>query len=62
MKEGSLLRRHPSLSEIRERFQARFAAFDDSHKKLIDPLPYPVELSDRLKALQEKVSRQAIKR
>lgn len=58
MKDGKLVRAHPSLNEIRERFKAGFSALDETHKRLHDPLPYPVKVSDRLKALQDKVSRE----
>lgn len=57
MQHGALLRKHPSPGEIRERFQTRFAALDDAHKRLTDPLPYPVKLSERLKALHKEISK-----
>ncbi|MEE9402191.1 MAG: nicotinate phosphoribosyltransferase, partial [Desulfobacteria bacterium] len=56
MQDGRLLRNHPSLEEIRERFRTNFEALDDKFKVLQGDSSYTVTLSDRLKALQEKAS------
>jgi len=56
MQDGRLLRNHPSLEEIRERFRTNFQALDDKFKVLQRDSSYTVTLSDRLKALQEKAS------
>jgi nicotinate phosphoribosyltransferase len=56
MQDGRLLRNHPSLEEIRERFRTNFQALDDKFKVLQGDSSYTVTLSDRLKALQEKAS------
>ena len=56
MQDGRLLRNHPSLEEIRERFRTNFQALDDKFKALQGNSSYTVTLSDRLKALQEKAS------
>jgi nicotinate phosphoribosyltransferase len=54
MQDGRLLRNHPSLEEIRERFRTNFQALDDKFKVLQGDSSYTVTLSGRLKALQEK--------
>jgi nicotinate phosphoribosyltransferase len=59
MKGGTLMRKHPSLNEIRDRFKERFSALDEKYKALTDAPSYPVHVSERLKALQEKVKRDA---
>lgn len=56
MQDGKLLRRHPSLEEIRERFRKNFQALDDTFKVLQGAPSYPVKLSPRLKAVQEIAS------
>ncbi len=56
MQDGRLLRNHPSIEEIRERFRTNFQALDDKFKALQGNSSYTVTLSDRLKALQEKAS------
>jgi len=56
MQEGRLLRKHPSLEEIRERFQKNFQALDATYKALQGAPSYPVKLSARLKAVQETAS------
>ena len=53
MQDGELVKRHPSLHEIRERFSKNFLALDDKFKALRGAPSYPVQLSDRLKAVQE---------
>ena len=56
MQDGKLLRKHPSLEEIRERFGKNFQSLDDMYKALQGTPSYPVKLSARLKALQETAS------
>ncbi|MBW1676461.1 MAG: nicotinate phosphoribosyltransferase [Deltaproteobacteria bacterium] len=56
MQDGKLLRKHPSLEEIRERFRKNFAALDEKYKTLDGAHLYPVKLSARLSALQETAS------
>jgi nicotinate phosphoribosyltransferase len=56
MQDGKLLRKHPSLEEIRERFRKNFAALDEKYKTLDGAHLYPVKLSARLTALQETAS------
>jgi nicotinate phosphoribosyltransferase len=54
MKAGKVLRKHPSLAEIRERHKESFSALDKKYKALTDSPPYPVSVSERLQAVQEK--------
>ena len=56
IQDGKLLRRHPSLEEIRERFRKNLAALDEKYKALHDAHLYPVKLSARLKEVQEASS------
>ncbi len=56
MQDGRLLRKHPVLDEIRERFKENFSALDDKYKALQGAPSYPVKLSDRLKAVQKAAS------
>ncbi|MBW1860590.1 MAG: nicotinate phosphoribosyltransferase, partial [Deltaproteobacteria bacterium] len=42
MEEGKLLKSHPSLEEIRERFRKNFESLDDSYKALEGAPSYPV--------------------
>jgi nicotinate phosphoribosyltransferase len=56
VEDGKLLRAHPTLDEIRERFRKNFQALDEKYKALNEPSLYPVKLSPRLKALQEAAS------
>jgi hypothetical protein len=56
MQDGRLLRNHPSLEEIRERFRTNFQALDDKFKVLQGDSSYTVTLSDRLKALHDTLS------
>jgi nicotinate phosphoribosyltransferase len=53
MEDGQLLRSHPSLKEIRERFRKNFESLDDSYKALEGAPSYPVGTSSRLKELQD---------
>lgn len=56
IQDGKLLRGHPPLEEIRERFRKNLAALDEKHKALHDAQSYPVKLSAHLKAVQEASS------
>ncbi len=56
IQDGKLLKSHPSLEEIRERFRKNFAALDEKYKALENPPVYPVKVSARLNALQETAS------
>ena len=53
MQGGRILRPHPSLAQIRERFQREFAALDAGYKTLEADQKYPVDVTPRLKRLQE---------
>ncbi len=53
MKEGKLLKAHPTLEEIRQHFAERFQALDEAYKALDGAPSYPVRLSPRLSALQK---------
>jgi len=56
IQDGKLLKSHPSLEEIRERFRKNFAALDEKYKDLENPPVYQVKVSTRLNALQETAS------
>ncbi|MBW2019991.1 MAG: nicotinate phosphoribosyltransferase [Deltaproteobacteria bacterium] len=56
MENGKLLKTHPSLEEIRERFAKNFQALHEKYKALDGAPSYPVKLSARLKALQNASS------
>ena len=56
IRDGKLLKSHPSLEEIRERFRKNFAALDEKYKDLENPPVYQVKVSTRLNALQETSS------
>ncbi|UCD87170.1 MAG: nicotinate phosphoribosyltransferase [Desulfobacterales bacterium] len=56
MQDGRLLRKHPFLDEIRERFKENFSALDEKYKALQGVPSYPVKLSARLKAVQKTAS------
>jgi nicotinate phosphoribosyltransferase len=45
----------PSLKEIRANFLEELGHLDDRHKSIRSPALYPVELSPRLKRLQEEI-------
>lgn len=53
MENGKPNKSHPSLREIRERFQKNFARLDEKYKSIHEPVSYPVKLSRRLSELQE---------
>ena len=54
MKNGRLVGPMPPLSDIRVNFSKNFKRLDDCYKRLENADSYPVAVSDRLKALQEK--------
>jgi nicotinate phosphoribosyltransferase len=53
MEHGKVLRPHPSLQELRQKFKENFSALDQKYKALKDPPAYPVRLSPRLQQRQE---------
>ena len=53
MESGQLLRPHPQLQLLQERFKENFAALDDEYKSIQDHNAYPVKLSTLLQALQK---------
>jgi hypothetical protein len=54
MESGHLLRPHPQLQVLQERFKENFAALDDEYKLIQDHKAYPVKLSTRLQNLQKE--------
>ena len=56
MKNGRLTRPHPSLGRIRNQFQRNFRALAESLKALDAVETYPVDISSRLRRLQDDVS------
>jgi nicotinate phosphoribosyltransferase len=58
MEKGELLRNHPSLEEIQERFRKNFESLDDSYKALEGTPSYPVKLTAKLKALHDTLPNQ----
>jgi len=58
MDSGKTQGTYPSLKEIRERFLAEFDLLDENVKAILTPKPYPIEISPRLKQLNEEISRQ----
>jgi nicotinate phosphoribosyltransferase len=55
MENGHLLRPHPQLQRLQERFKENFASLDDGYKSIQEYKIFPVKLSTRLKNLQERV-------
>jgi nicotinate phosphoribosyltransferase len=55
MENGHLLRPHPQLQMLQEKFKKNFAALDDGYKSIQNHKAYPVKLSTRLENLQERV-------
>jgi nicotinate phosphoribosyltransferase len=53
MENGQLLRPHPQLQMLQEKFKENFAALDDGYKSIQDHRAYPVKLSIRLQNLQK---------
>ena len=54
MRDGKTVSRPDSLAEIRERFRHEFERLDPACKAIRAPARYPVELSEKLKRLQEE--------
>jgi nicotinate phosphoribosyltransferase len=52
MEDGKVLRPHPTLEGIRNRFELNFSRLDDQYKSIHGAAVYPVRLSNRLKQLQ----------
>lgn len=52
MRDGALLRPHPTLDELRERCRAQLAALPDGLRRLSDAVSYPVTPSGALEARQ----------
>ncbi len=53
MGNGKILRSHPQLQMLQEKFKENFAALDDRYKSIQDHKAYPVKLSTRLQNLQK---------
>ncbi len=56
MEKGKLLRPHPSIEEIRERFYTNFQALEDKYKALEGAPFYPVDISQGLRNLERAAS------
>jgi nicotinate phosphoribosyltransferase len=56
MRNGSLSKIYPSLTEIRGVFEADFASLHENVKAIRDPSDYPVEFSPGLRALREEIT------
>ncbi|MCJ7541840.1 MAG: nicotinate phosphoribosyltransferase, partial [Desulfobacterales bacterium] len=54
MENGHLLRPHPQLQMLQEKFKENFAALDDGYKSIQDHKAYPAKLSMRLQNLQKE--------
>jgi nicotinate phosphoribosyltransferase len=54
MENGKILRPHPSLQTIQDRFKNNFALLDDCYKSILEHYAYPVKLSKSLQKLQER--------
>ncbi len=55
MENGNLLRPHPQLQVLQEKFKENFASLDDGYKSIQDHKAYPVKLSKMLKDLQKSI-------
>jgi nicotinate phosphoribosyltransferase len=55
MENGHLLRPHPQLQMLQEKFKENFAALDDGYKSIQNHKAFPVKLSTQLQNLQERV-------
>ena len=58
MEEGRVVKPLPTLQQMRDRFQADFAALDDRFKALKKAPKYPVRLSRDLRRLQQTTERE----
>jgi nicotinate phosphoribosyltransferase len=57
MKDGKRMAPSEPLKKIRQRFEKEFKSLNDSIKEIYNPQAFPVELSPKLKNLQEQVIR-----
>ena len=62
MKDGKILRGPEPLEVIRRRCRSELESLDESCRAICDPRPYPVELSEKLSALQEKTVREVMEK
>ena len=53
MADGKILRAHPALQAVQDRFKKNFSSLDDRYKSIEDHNAYPVKLSRRLEQLQK---------
>ncbi len=53
MEDGKILRAHPALQAVQDRFKKNFSSLDDRYKSIEDHNAYPVKLSRRLEQLQK---------
>lgn len=53
MEDGKILRAHPALQAVQDRFKKNFSSLDDRYKSIEDHNAYPVKLSRRLEELQK---------
>lgn len=61
MDNGEILRPHPTLPAIQDRFKKNFAALDNSYKSITEYKAYPVKLSQPLQDLQQNCYNQKTK-
>lgn len=54
MENGEILRPHPPLQTIQDRFKKNFSLLDDRYKSILEHKAYPVNLSNSLQKLQER--------
>ena len=54
MENGSRLYTSPTLQEIQNQFKQNFSSLEEKYKNIHATQRYPVKLSSRLKALQER--------
>ncbi|MBO3769017.1 MAG: nicotinate phosphoribosyltransferase [Candidatus Brockarchaeota archaeon] len=57
---GELVYRLPSLDEIREKAQTELSKLPEEYKKIRNPATYPVEISEELIKLTEKIKRSIV--
>ena len=58
MASGKRLGQPPTLEQLRERFAREFACLPDRHKALRSPAMYPVNASEKLRKLQQTISKE----
>ncbi len=59
MTDGKLTEPLPDIQEIRRLFKNEFALIEDRYTAIYQPDMYPVEISEKLLALRDRVGRQA---